>query len=292
MFFSIVIPTYNRSNELSNAINSILAQTFEYWEIIIIDDGSTDDTLRVVGDYCSRDSRIKYYNQINQGVSAARNAGAKLAQGKYILFLDSDDTVTPNWLQDFVDLLHYEHDIMYCSLLAINTESGTEVIERPSVVFHGVVSNMLAGAFAIQKNFFNKVGGYDVSMKFGENTELAMRVAEYRPSVGVVENANIIYRQAPMDRTSNQSQNIILSNEHILSKMRNGLLKVDKHYQGLLHTIAGFHYQKLGNIKMARHHFWMSFKLTPYIKKNRMRLVSSYLPKHARQILRRFYNHL
>lgn len=91
-FFSIITPTYNRSQSISKAIDSVLVQDFSDWEYIIVDDGSTDDTAQIVEKYAADDERIKYFPlPKNQGVSTARNEGMKIAKGKYMLFLDSDD---------------------------------------------------------------------------------------------------------------------------------------------------------------------------------------------------------
>ncbi|MBK8055093.1 MAG: glycosyltransferase family 2 protein [Saprospiraceae bacterium] len=88
-FFSIIIPTYNRAHTIRRPLDSILAQTFTDWELIIVDDGSTDDTQSVVDSY--HDVRISYVWQENQERSAARNHGIRLAKGEWICFLDSDD---------------------------------------------------------------------------------------------------------------------------------------------------------------------------------------------------------
>tara|TARA_B100001287_G_scaffold72444_1_gene60076 strand:- start:8786 stop:9667 length:882 start_codon:yes stop_codon:yes gene_type:complete len=97
--FSIIIPTYNRESLIRKAIDSVLIQTFEDFEIIIIDDGSTDNTCEVVKNY--KDQRIKYIYQENAERSAARNNGIKNAKGKYICFLDSDDEYLDNHLFTF-----------------------------------------------------------------------------------------------------------------------------------------------------------------------------------------------
>ena len=88
-FFSVVIPTYNRANMISGAIQSVLEQTFKNFELIIIDDGSTDQTAHVIAGFS--DERIKYNYQQNTERSQARNNGIKIASGRYICFLDSDD---------------------------------------------------------------------------------------------------------------------------------------------------------------------------------------------------------
>jgi glycosyltransferase involved in cell wall biosynthesis len=88
-YFSIVLPTYNRSHMLGKALESVIRQTYSDWELIVVDDGSTDNTKEVAESY--KDSRIKYFFQTNQERSAARNNGVEKACGKYICFLDSDD---------------------------------------------------------------------------------------------------------------------------------------------------------------------------------------------------------
>ena len=98
MKFSIVIPTYNYSKYISRCIGSVLEQDFDNFEIVVIDDGSTDNTSEVVNKIIQNSSfdRIKYYYQENQGVSVARNNGVKHSKGDYIWFLDSDDILLPN----------------------------------------------------------------------------------------------------------------------------------------------------------------------------------------------------
>ena len=86
---SVIIPTYNRAAKVRNAIASVLAQTFSDLEVIVVDDGSSDDTGQILGE--SFGDRIRYYAQANQGVSVARNKGIAEARGEWIAFLDSDD---------------------------------------------------------------------------------------------------------------------------------------------------------------------------------------------------------
>jgi len=95
---SVIIPTYNRANFIDVAIKSVLNQSYQDFEIIIVDDGSTDNTEEIVKNF--NDFRINYFfHKFNQGISAARNTGIKACQGKYIAFLDSDD----EWLPEKLD---------------------------------------------------------------------------------------------------------------------------------------------------------------------------------------------
>ena len=95
---SVIIPAYNREQFVNKAIDSILAQTFKNWELLVVDDGSMDETASIVDDYCSRHPNSHYHYQPNQGVSVARNTGIEKATGQYVCFLDSDDTYDPEFL--------------------------------------------------------------------------------------------------------------------------------------------------------------------------------------------------
>lgn len=90
---SIIVPAYNAECYLEECLDSLLKQTLKEIEIIVIDDGSTDKTGRIAEDYAGRDKRVRVVHQVNQGLSAARNRGIELAQGKYVTFVDSDDKV-------------------------------------------------------------------------------------------------------------------------------------------------------------------------------------------------------
>ncbi len=96
---SVICPCYNQEKYLSEAIDSVLVQTMKDWELIIVDDGSTDNSYSIMTEYAGKDKRITCFRQANGGPSKARNQGAKNAHGKYLLFLDSDDILAPTYLE-------------------------------------------------------------------------------------------------------------------------------------------------------------------------------------------------
>jgi glycosyltransferase involved in cell wall biosynthesis len=98
--FSIIVPAYNRANTISRTLDSLYAQTSTDFEVIVVDDGSTDNTREIVSVYVQQKG-LNYFYQPNSGVSAARNCGATHATGEYLLFLDSDDTVTSTWIKNY-----------------------------------------------------------------------------------------------------------------------------------------------------------------------------------------------
>lgn len=111
---SIVMPAFNSSKYIRQTIDSVLGQTFDNFELIIVDDGSVDDTANIVSEYTSRDSRVKYFYQKNRKQAAARNYGVSLAVGTYIAFIDSDDLWVKNKLSLMVEAFESgEQDLLF-----------------------------------------------------------------------------------------------------------------------------------------------------------------------------------
>ena len=99
---SVIVPVYQVESYLPGCLDSILAQTFEDFELILVDDGTKDDCPRIMAEYAAKDARIRQVHKANGGLSSARNAGLDIARGEYIVFVDSDDTVEPTMLADAV----------------------------------------------------------------------------------------------------------------------------------------------------------------------------------------------
>lgn len=147
MLFSIIIPVYNSEKYIRNCLDSILAQTFNDFEVVIIDDGSTDNTFEILENYSKVNSRIQVYHFANAGVSISRRRGISLAQGEYILFVDSDDTISPRLLQTInstiknftdIDIIRYQ-----CSLIGdapYKDHNRYNFIEQLNIVLSGIQS--------------------------------------------------------------------------------------------------------------------------------------------------------
>ena len=116
---SVILPTYNRAELLRRAVNSVLAQTYPNWELIIWDDGSTDTTREIVSSY--KDDRIKYFFDMNHGVAYARNRAVEVSTGKYLAFLDSDDEWVCEKLSVQVDILntYSQIEVLFCDFMNI-----------------------------------------------------------------------------------------------------------------------------------------------------------------------------
>ena len=127
--FSIIVPVYNNEMFLYECIDSLLAQTYTDFELILIDDGSTDRSGEICDEYAEKDLRIKVFHSCNKGVSSARNWGLSVARGKYINFVDSDDWVTQNYLEKYVEAhLDHDYDVVYAEMVRVLDDGIQDII--------------------------------------------------------------------------------------------------------------------------------------------------------------------
>lgn len=187
---SVIIPTYNRANLIGKAIKSVLNQTYQDFEIIVIDDGSTDNTEDVIRSF--PDKRVKYIKKYkNKGISVARNIGIKVARGKYIALLDSDDEWLPEKLDKQINILKSESPevgVVYSNALYID-ENGKNINRklRNSKKVEGYIYEDLLGkycvgppsTFLIKKECFNRVGLFDDLLSGQEDWDMWIRIAKY-----------------------------------------------------------------------------------------------------------------
>jgi glycosyltransferase involved in cell wall biosynthesis len=192
---SIIIPCYNHAQYLSYAIRSVLAQTFNDWEAIIVDDGSTDET-RSVSQQFLEDSRIHYIYQENQGLSAARNTGIRHAHGEYLSFLDADDALEPEFLQKCVELLNSEteYPAVYTQCCFVNTEgqvlprSGWGTVEVRRFRERLIEGNFFpVHAVLVRKEDVQKAGLFDENLNSLEDWDLWLRLSKLGPFKGIPE---------------------------------------------------------------------------------------------------------
>jgi len=174
---SIVVPSYNRSALLKTSIQSVLNQVHQGWELLVVDDGSTDDTREQVASF--NDNRIRHIWQPNAGAAAARNNGARQATGDYIVFLDSDDTAEPSWLEEFAKVIkETSADIITCGINRFDS-AGMKIESRLHTDGHELQRHygiFLAGSYAVRREKFLAAGGFDQQLPSGHHTELSIRL--------------------------------------------------------------------------------------------------------------------
>ena len=180
-YFTVVIPTYNRGSLLPRAIDSVLGQTFTRFEVIVVDDGSTDNTAEVMAGYS--DPRVRYIRIDHGGTGAARNAGGQAARGVWLVFLDSDDEALPNWLATaHVAVRDDTLDVLCCALRTVDANGQGVGVRMPSnhgPLFDNLEVNFLAGALFMRTTLFHAIGGYRPELSYGENFEMGVRIAAH-----------------------------------------------------------------------------------------------------------------
>lgn len=192
-YFSVIIPVFNKEAFVAKTIESVLAQTYTDYEIILINDGSTDSSENIIKMFT--DSRIQYFAKLNEGVAIARNFGLEKAQGEYICFLDADDY----WHPAFLDTLHQycqkfpEHKVFATAIemetrdkkvaaqYSIPKNSDCEIVDFFEASQQECV--LWTSSIAIHKSVLTTVGAFDPNIKKGEDTELWIRIGLHYPIV-------------------------------------------------------------------------------------------------------------
>lgn len=187
--FSVIIPLYNKAPYIAKAIESVLGQTYCDFEVIVIDDGSTDQSLEVAKTF--ENKSITIVSQPNSGVSTARNNGVKIAKHPYICFLDADDWWHPTFLEEMKRLITDFPDAgIYGSgyyivkngqerIAPIGVSQGFErgIIDYCEVYAKTLCMPLWTGAVIVPKNIFDEEGGFKSQLKFGEDFDLWIRIA-------------------------------------------------------------------------------------------------------------------
>lgn len=275
-YFSVIIPSFNRAHTIVRTINGILEQNFNDFELLIVDDGSSDSTKETIEVFLN-DSRIKYFYQNNAGVCAARNNGAKNATGDYLIFLDSDDFVEKDWLKDFYDINNKKNDILFCSMKLIKADHSIKLTSCLNPYEDGKSKGITtAGSWAIKKEVFFEAGMYDEKIKFGENTELRFRLDERNLKMGMVDKYNFIYYES-IDGGSKNLKNKIDANLYIILKHPN-YFKKNPHVLRFYYQNIAVAFGKLSEWSNARQYFWKAYKVEPWQLKTLIRLILSLFP--------------
>ncbi len=165
---SIIMPSYNQGPYLSEALDSVLSQTYPHWECIIVDDGSKDNTHEVAKKYCEKDARIQYVYQENSGVSSARNNGVAHSKGEFILPLDGDDKIAPEFIELTLQEIVKDRDIrvVYTDVQYFGVRN--DVYQLPSFSIEKLMGqNILCVTALFRREDFDKTGGFNNNMREG-----------------------------------------------------------------------------------------------------------------------------
>lgn len=174
---SVITPCYNQEKYLSEAVDSVLYQTFQNWEMVIVDDGSTDGSANTAKMYAAKDTRIHYVYQQNAGPSAARNKGVKNSQGQYLMFLDGDNKLDRTYLEKAVCHMDSHPDTVVFMTRAMHFGTrNDEFMIRWKGYNKLLLANTVDCGCVVRRIDFETVGGFDEKLRGGEDWELFIRL--------------------------------------------------------------------------------------------------------------------
>jgi glycosyltransferase involved in cell wall biosynthesis len=290
---TVIIPTYNRQAFVVKAVNSVLNQTSKDFEIIVVDDGSTDATRAVLEPYLNQ---IKYVYQTNAGVSAARNAGIALATGEWIAFLDSDDEWAPHFLARHMEAIKENNDIcMQIADCRYSDQTGEKKsyfeingtakslngngYYRPKDPFVFLLRHLAwqVGSAVIRRDTIKKAGLFDVTFNVGEDHDFIARVGLHGPVGFLKDKLLTAYRRS--ETTENLSK-ITKANPVASGKLHDGVYYKLETLRGLNRTqrrtargLRAANYRAIGNdllaggsMQKAREAYWTAVKIQPSAK--------------------------
>ncbi|MCK4321003.1 glycosyltransferase [candidate division WOR-3 bacterium] len=268
---SVIIPTYNRANMIEETIQSVLNQTFQDFEIIIVDDASTDSTENIVKGFS--DKRIKYIqHKVNKGGSAARNTGIKASTGKFIAFLDSDDWWHPKKLENQLTKMETSKlspALVYTGLKQVNNDG--KLIKEIIPIFRGnifqelLIENVVGttSSVLLRKEIFNSVGLFDENLPSRQDLDLWLRIA--RKYTFDYVKTPLVYIRIHKNRITEDLNMKINSRKLLFNKIYDEL-KRDRRKIARYFYETGILYLRVGNMAAGRRYLLKAFSTFPHFK--------------------------
>jgi glycosyltransferase involved in cell wall biosynthesis len=272
---SVIIPSYNQARFVGATVESVLAQTYPDVEVIVVDDGSTDDTQAVLAAYRER---IRYIYQENKGLAGARNTGFLASHGDYLLFLDSDDLIYPDKLARHVSFLEAEPDfgLVYSAWQQID-EDGTRVLGEVRPNKQGQLLKELlrrsffffASAAVMRRECLERVGLFDESLRWSEDADMWLRLARAGYAFGYLDQPLLQYRIHANSMTATispeQVQGWLTSLDKFFAApdLPDDIRALEREAHSFLHLETAGRYYRVGAIERAQHHLRQAIRTCP-----------------------------
>lgn len=294
---SVILPTYNRAKTLPRAIGSVLAQTYTDYELIIVDDGSTDDTPAVLQPYAAREN-VRVIFQQNAGAAAARNAGVTAALGRYIAFQDSDDEWLPEKLAVAVSALDgpgSEAGVFYSDMDHHCLDGSTHIYKAPDVkvgvlidetTLDYAVTGIGIQTAVIRRECFDRYGLFDTALPRFIDLELFMRLALHVPFHHAGKPL-VIWNEGP--GISSNKAALPVARRYLVQKYRPQLSRQSQHLAAQYLKIAQA-YVPLQESRAVCRFAWQAVRTCPThgpIRRDSLDLLTEFLPAPWNKVLRR-----
>lgn len=262
---SVIVTTYNRANYIKEAIDSVLSQTFRDWELIVVDDGSTDGTSEILHTFSELDKRICWMRQPNAGSAASRNAALARARGNYISFLDDDDRWLPEKLETQVAFMesHPEIGFSYTRFqifkkIENRLEHGKLFPEFLATKFEELPDAFIAPCTVLlRKSCLDEIGWFDLKYSVSEDFDLWLRFAQ-RWKIAPIDK---VYAMTVMDDRNHEGKDQLTVNEATSDVLRNlELMPQYQHCKPLIRRQIAMRMYGSGRILFDRGAYWPAAK--------------------------------
>ncbi|SDE99426.1 glycosyltransferase family 2 protein [Halorientalis regularis] len=282
---SVVIPTYNRAKTLARAVDSVLAQTIDAFEVVVVDDGSTDATPELMASYT--DNRVRYVRfEENRGANACRNSGIRSSSGEYLSFLDSDDEFTPSHLERVLATLTDAKERVggvYTSQRFTRNGSTVDISVANDTLRESqtVIGDLKIGFsnLTFRRDVFDTVGTLDESLGAFQDREFLVRYLERYELVPVSD--VLVNRYQHEDRGEGVAERISTDFEEKLDALEYLTEKHGEHFsrheQAFTHYTKGYLHAKLGEFDAARREFVLAVRKNPVRFKYYLQVAASLL---------------
>lgn len=291
---SIIVPTFNRAGMIHRAIESVQFQTFNDWELIVVDDASTDNTEEILRRYMRNDPRIGYIrHEKNKGGSAARNSGIKKSKGSYIALLDDDDRWYPEKLRLQVDFSHNhpESGFIYSGYCYVDYETD-KIVKNVFPLYQGNVSSIIlknniigSPTPLIRNECFQRAGLFDEKLTSCQDWDMWIRISRFY---------SFAYVNECLAEVTMHGKQI---SSDLSSKIDSRIKLLDKHFDSIKKnpSILSFHYKRLAVLYAIDHspvlsitNLFRAFLLQPFKAENVLHLILAINPPLHRFLIFRF----
>jgi glycosyltransferase involved in cell wall biosynthesis len=288
---SVIIPAYNASSFVRGAIESLLAQTYPKFEVIVVDDGSKDATAQAVEAYLS-DRRIHYFAQENRGLPGARNAGAKVSHGEYLAFLDADDSLAPNALERMLQAFQTTA-AQWLNVGVLKLEGAKRTVRHPITPGGDLLLAILNDDFITRSPFYPRdeffsIGMYDEEIRNREDWDINIRMIAAGKRFVTVDEPLYHYTRTEGSITTGNKRRLYSYTEMLLRKHHKRLAdqgnkEVGKIYANNLWDLARRYFYEVRDPREACRCAWESLRYDPSL----YRLVHPVIHKVETTVARR-----